>query len=284
MAEENNGDNNNNGDNGGNWFDAFPDDVKGWDEVTNSQTPDQFWQRITNHRQHIGQSIRIPTEDASAEDMQAFYDKLSNRAPNLMPTPEADNESAVGEIMKRLGLPEDVKGYGDIEGEGVAFNEGQLDQLKQLSHEAGLTKSQFAKLAQKIGENTLNETNALEDARNAATEELKNDWGMAAQDRLNETNTFLKQSGAPESIGEALANSSLDAATTKWLYELSKNVHETSEGSNQNNGNFNSGALDPYEAEQRIGEILGNSQHPYHRGDKRAQAKMHELMKAAGSM
>ena len=148
-------DNENGGENGGNWYDSFPAEVQQWDEVTNSQSPDQFWQRITNHRQHIGQSIRIPTEDASSEDMQAFYDKIAKRAPNLMPTPEADDENAVAEVYKRLGLPENATGYGDIEGDTVAFNEGQLDQLKQLAHEAGLTKSQFAKLAQKIGENTL---------------------------------------------------------------------------------------------------------------------------------
>ena len=277
-------DNENGGENGGNWYDSFPAEVQQWDEVTNSQSPDQFWQRITNHRQHIGQSIRIPTEDASAEDMQAFYDKIAKRAPNLMPTPETDDENAVAEVYKRLGLPEDVKGYGDIEGDTVAFNEGQLDQLKQLAHEAGLTKSQFAKLAQKIGENTLNDNNALEDARNAVINELKNDWGMAAEDRLKETNSFLKQSGAPDSIGEALANNNLDAATTKWLYELAKNVHETSEGSSQNNGNFNSNSLDPFEAQERITDILGNKNHPYHRGDKRAQEKMHNLMKAAGSL
>ncbi|MCK5714796.1 MAG: hypothetical protein KAH64_02455, partial [Nitrosomonadaceae bacterium] len=74
-----------------NWYDSFPESVQQWDEVQNSSGPEQFWQRITSHRQHIGQSIRIPSDEASADDMNAFYDKLQKRVPNLMPVPDIDD-------------------------------------------------------------------------------------------------------------------------------------------------------------------------------------------------
>lgn len=265
-----------------NWSDSFPDEVKQWDEVANSQSADQFWQRISSHRKHLGQSIRIPSEEASTEDMNAFYDKLQKRAPNLMPVPDQDDPDAVKAVFSRLGLPEEATQYGDIEDESLQFNEGQLDTLKGLAFNAGLTKSQFEALAKQVGAKTAEELQAAKEAQEAAQGTLKEQWGMTAEDKLKETKAFLERSNAPQNLVELMASNAVDAETTLWLHKLSEGMGENNEMSNQNNdAGGGNGTLAPYEAQERINEMLNNRQHPYHRGDARARSRMRELMAMA---
>ncbi len=264
-----------------NWYDSFPESVQQWDEVQNSSGPEQFWQRITSHRQHIGQSIRIPSDEASADDMNAFYDKLQKRVPNLMPVPDIDDPDGIKAVLTKLGMPENADSYGEIEGDQYKFAEGQLDKLKGLALNAGLTKSQFQKLAEQVGTTTAEELNAAEDFKTQTEAEIKETWGMAADERLKETTSFLKQSNAPENLINAMSNTDLDAATVMWLHSLAAGIGETQEGGNHPDNAPNNAALTPFEAQERIDEMLSNRQHPYHRGDKRARARMHELMAMA---
>lgn len=268
------------GNEGGNWFDSFPSEVQQWDEVKNSDGLDQFWQRITSHRKHLGQSIRIPGDDASLDDMNAFYDKLQNKVPGLMPAPDPTDETAMKAVFEKLGVPKEATEYADIEGEEYSFSEGQLDKIRALALNAGLTKSQFASLARQIGVERKAELEGLSEAQAAAQESLKKEWGLAAEDRLKETDAFLRQSGAPENLIEAMSSSDLDSNTIMWLHGLSQGISETREGANQAGG-AQTGELDPYEAQERINEILNNRDHPYHRGDPRSRSRMQKLMKQA---
>ena len=263
------------------WAANFPEEIRGWDEVKNSQNPEQFWQRITSHRQHIGQSIRVPSEDASVEDMNTFYEKLQKRAPNLMPVPSLDDADANAAVMKRLGVPEDKDAYGNIEGDEIAFQEGQLDTLKNLAFNAGLTPKQYEALAKQIGESTANDLSNLATQKTEATNKLKEEWGITTEDRLKETQDFLRQSQAPQNLIDAMSNTDLDADTTMWLHDMAKNIGESSEASAQKNSFEQSNKLDPYEAQLRINEMLNNREHPYHRGDERAREKMREYMSMA---
>jgi hypothetical protein len=58
------------------WKTSLPEPVQGWDEVKNSDTPDKFWDQVTNMRSHLGQSIRIPGQDAGDDDWKAFNEKM----------------------------------------------------------------------------------------------------------------------------------------------------------------------------------------------------------------
>lgn len=268
--------------NQGHWAESFPAEVQGWDEVTNSEGSEQFWQRIGSHRKHIGNSIRLPSEEASVEDMNTFYDKLQKRVPNLMPTPSLDDPDAVNAVMAKLGMPENATGYEDITGDDISFNDGQLDSLKELAMGAGLTKSQFNKLAKQVGLNTAGDMQKVTELQEAANTKLKEEWGMTAEDRLNEANNFLSQSNAPQSLIDAMSNKQLDADTTMWLHSLSQGMSESSEASGQNNGAPSDGKLTPYEAQERINEMLNNKEHPYHRGETKSRERMRELMVMAG--
>ncbi len=41
-------------DGGGEWYSSYPETVQAWDEVKNSDSPEKFWDQMTNMRSLIG--------------------------------------------------------------------------------------------------------------------------------------------------------------------------------------------------------------------------------------
>ena len=263
-----------------NWTDALPEQMRNLPEVERAKSFDSFLENMATTREYVSNAIRVPTENAGEADMQAFYEKLQKHAPNLMPTPDMSNPDSVTEALKRMGLPDDMKGYENIEGDAVSFVEGQFDTLKQWAHEAGLTRAQFQKLGQLIGADTYSQQSAHEAALKKELETISDEWGLSAEAKYKETMKFAKQSDAPESFINALENKQIDAATVFWLNNLAKASAESAEASGQDT-RTHSNTLTPYEAQQQIREIQMNRDHPYYNGDPKAQERMHELMRMA---
>ncbi len=263
-----------------NWTDALPEQMRNLPEVERAKSLDSFLENIATTREYFSNAIRVPTENAGEADMQTFYEKLQKHAPNLMPTPDMSNPDSVTEALKRMGLPDDMKGYENIEGDAVSFVEGQFDTLKQWAHEAGLTRAQFQKLGQLIGADTYSQQSAHEAALKKELETISDEWGLSAEAKYKETMKFAKQSDAPESFINALENKQIDAATVFWLNNLAKASAESAEASGQDT-RTHSNTLTPYEAQQQIREIQMNRDHPYYNGDPKARERMHELMRMA---
>jgi hypothetical protein len=104
-----------------NWADALPEQMRTLTEVERAKSLDSFIENMKTTREYVSNAIRVPTENAGEADMQAFYEKLQKHAPNLMPTPDMSNPDSVNEALKRMGLPDDMKGYEDIEGDAPAI-------------------------------------------------------------------------------------------------------------------------------------------------------------------
>lgn len=64
-----------------NWKNNVPEAVKDWDEFKNSETQEQFFDQMANHRKHLGQSIRIPSEEAGSDTWNQFHEKILNKVP-----------------------------------------------------------------------------------------------------------------------------------------------------------------------------------------------------------
>ena len=93
------------------WKATLPESLQSWDEVTNSDSPEKFWEQMSNQRKLIGDSIRIPSEEAGDDSWNAFNEKIMNKVPTLMRTPNSDDSDSINDVLKRLGKPEDVDGY-----------------------------------------------------------------------------------------------------------------------------------------------------------------------------
>lgn len=277
MTDENNS-NENNG-NEGEWQSALPEFARNWPEVQQAKDLESLFNSFGEQRSHLGRSIKIPGEDAGDSDWQEFNTKLMNKVPTLMQTPDLENQESVNALLKKLGRPDEAKDY-IFESDDVAFGDGKLEEMKVMALDLGLTKAQFKKLAENVGQQGQQILNDQADQNKSELSRIQEEWGLSAEAKYQETVNYAKQSNMPKHISEALANKQLDAETVFWLNSIAKN---SSEANNQdfNSGNSNGFSMTPSEAQSSINEILSNPEHGYHRGDKGARGRMHELMQMA---
>lgn len=259
------------------WQEAVPEFAREWNEVKGAENMEALFNRIGEQRTFIGNSIRIPTEDASPETVEEFNRKMIDKVPQLMKTPDLDDPDSINQLMQRLGMPENVEGYANVEGEDLKFKEGQMTELKTMALDLGLTKKQFEKLATKIGSEAGQNSSLQNDQIKAETDKLQTEWGLSAEAKYQQTLNFVKQAGAPQDLIDGLVNKQINAATVVWLNSLATGMSEQTNITSQPN-HASGAALSPDEAQSRINEMLSNSDHPYHRGDPAARKKMHELM------
>ena len=93
------------------WKGTLPDSVKDWNEVKEAKSADSFWEQMQNMRSFMGQSIRVPGEDASKDDKAAFNTKLMEKVPSLMQKPDFDNDEVMQAFYSQMGRPEEAEVY-----------------------------------------------------------------------------------------------------------------------------------------------------------------------------
>ena len=262
------------------WSNSAPEFARGWDQVKNSATQEDFYNRVGEMRSHMGNSIRIPGDDASDESRTEFKNKLLEKVPSLMNTPDFDNPESLADLTRRMGRPEEVAGYADVSGESVSFGEGQLAELKTIAMDLGLTKKQFEAFATKVG--TESAVNSQDHADKIKEEhgKIQTAWGLAAESKYLETVNFAKQAGAPQALLDGLEKRVIDSDTVMWLNTLAQGITEKSNISFQPN-NSSGNIMTPLEAKERMNEMRSDMNGPYQSGDESARKRMHELMRIA---
>lgn len=230
-----------------------------------------------------GSSIRVPGEDAGAEDMQAFYEKVSN-VKGLMRRPDADDKAAMDAFYTQLGRPETAEGYsssikeGDVP-KGSSFDENMMGQFKDTAHKLGLTKVQAEGIMEfelgRYDAATQQQSMQLEEARTLLQSQWGNEYsnkqtGVATVKRHYEGThpDHMRQLEEVAGTNPVLAMIMADAGTA-----LVEKGHVVS-------GIAYAGET-PDEAKEKIAEIRNNKEHPWHKGDSSAVAKMRKLYQAA---
>jgi len=249
------------------WANKLPDNIRGSKLVLDAKTEENFWKRIQDQQQYLGNSIQIPSSEASKEQWEEFAQKIKTRVPSLLSVPTGDSDDAYFEMFNKLGRPDAHDKY-DVKGiENLIIPDGELNALKQTAHESGLTQRQFMKLANKL--NKSHAENMATAGTNIAAEQkaLRTEWGEATDTRLEAVANFMQDSGAPEHAIAAFKAGRLPAQQVKWIYQMAARMGEgnplASAGS-QASGDSSKGVLTPYEANMRLEEIYANRDHPYH--------------------
>jgi len=249
------------------WASKLPESIRGSKLVLDSKTEENFWKRIQDQQQYLGNSIQIPSPEASKEQWEEFSQKIKTRVPNLLSVPTEDSEDAYLEMFNKLGRPDAHDKYDVKSIENFIIPEGELAMLKKTAHESGLTQRQFIKLANKL--NASHVENMATMGTNVAAEQksLRTEWGEATDQRLEVVANFMQDSGAPEHAIAAFKAGRLPAQQVKWIYQMASRMGEgnplASAGS-QAAGGGDKSALTPYEANMRLEEIYANRDHPYH--------------------
>lgn len=243
------------------WQQELPEKVRAWEEAKNADSAEKFWQQMENMRSHLGQSLRIPGPEAGEEDWQKFNKKLVEKVPTLMPSPNTEDPEQMQAVLRQLGAPESAAGY------NLELPE-QHQGLLELAHKHNLTRKQIGIIEELVGIDTAQREAASGDVK-ASQEALKSEWGAAHDERMQEVQSLLKSTDAPEAIIAMAQNGELRGDIAKWIYTVSQaaSVPEGSQVSTQ--GRTKTVAVTPMEARQRISEIRNNpafmdASHPDH--------------------
>jgi len=153
-------------------------DSKGFKSV------DDVVKSYANLEKMVGNSVRIPPADASAEAKQEFYDKIKDLDGVVV---KGDKD----EMYNKLGRPESADGYklqdvvnaemfDKVPGLGEEIND-----FKTIAHEIGLSEEQASKLVEmRMG--TLSGMEAQQDANREMSEKVLHElWGQDYDNRLN---------------------------------------------------------------------------------------------------
>lgn len=257
------------------WKANLPKEVQGWQEVQQSDSPEKFFDQMANMRKRMGQSIRVPGQDAGEEQLNEFYQNLQKRVPGLMRTPNPEDPESMEQVMRALGKPEDEQGY-TLED----ATEDELKDLRAMAKEVGMTKAQFKKFAQgMLGANKMSQQQLQQQIEREQIT-LKSDWGAATDERYENILNVAEATGASEQIINAIKTKTIDAKTAKWLYQLGKQL-----GGEAVQNHVQQKTMDPDEARENIEDILNNQQHPYwhasHPDHKKAVDKVINLHRLA---
>ena len=272
------------GDEGGgevSWRDSLSDDLKGSSALADVTDVASLAQQFVDQSSYLGSAIRVPSEDASKEDQQKFFDKVQKHAPHLMPRPEAGNQEQMDAVLTALGRPDESTGYESVEiPEGLNFGEDRMDAFKGLAHKHGLTKDQFnGVLGDVLAMDAQTQTD-MDAAVVTSRQAIEQEWGATFKDREAQAIAAAEATGAPEAIIQMAKEGKIGGDTLKWMHALASKIGGGEGNANHDSGN-NSGRMTPSEAEAQISDILNNRSHPYwdshHPDNKAAISKMMKL-------
>lgn len=267
------------GGDGNEFRDSLPEEIRGNSAFDNVKDLNDLATQYVNAQSFLGSSIRIPSENASDEDRQKFYDKVLNAAPNLMPKPNMEDSASVAAVYAALGRPADADTYAL---EGVELS----PEMKKAAHEAGLTQDQFKAVYQQFVQPSIDNNAAHLAQLKAGRDELAKEWGYAFQTKEQTAQALLQKTSAPTSLVEAAQKGELNADTLRWIDSLVTSIGK--EGLDLVNHGQGGGRMTPAEAKAQIAEIMNNRAHPYWNAadPQNAQAKQDvlDLHRIAGKM
>ncbi len=225
------------------WHDVLGPDAGNWDEVKNSENMEGFMSQMGNMRSLLGNSIRIPSEEAGAEDWSAFNEKLTSKVPGLLKIPDLDDSDGRKALYDKLGRPEKHEGYDPVD---------DMPDLREVAHEAGLSKRQY-EVMMKAAQGNQNEImDMVKENTQKSQIELKNKWGEAYPQRTQAIQNLINQTEAPQALKDMVAKGSLNGEMSEWLYGIVKQF-----GGEEAiiNDVTNQAMLDPGEAMEQADEI-----------------------------
>ena len=249
------------------WRDGLPDDIANHALVREAPDLASLAKQAIDMQSYQGQSIRIPSEHASAEEQAAFREKLRQHVPNLV---EADlsNPEAAREFQRRMGLPEEASGYQRPSFEapdGVELDYSMLDTFQPIAHKYGLTQAQFEGIAQEITAGNVAAGIQAQQAHIESMEGLQKEWGYAFESKMRNVRAVagILSEHIPGFDAERAG-----ASTLRALDAIAERLGpEGSSLSNEADGSGGQPVMTPREAEARRQEILRNREHPYWRAE-----------------
>ena len=220
------------------------EDLRGHKGLEKFESVDALANSYLNMESMQGNSLRIPSADASLEVKAESYKKVIARMPELMLRPNPDSPEQMQEYYTMLGVPDSMEGYSS---EGINLPTELLEELKTLAHSNHFTKTQWQGYVGKMAEMQGTTNQNAEDARMRMGAELKTEWGLAFEDRYGVVERHLEENPDAGRIED------MSPAQMKYFYNTSRSLIGTSQVNNQ--PMQHTGRFAPEELKARIKEI-----------------------------
>ena len=244
----------------GNWFDAFPEDVRGTVQTKGWASPLDAIQSYTNLEKFLGadksgRGLVIPKDDATPDEWGQVYD--------------------------RLGRPQSPDQY------KISMPDGAPPEFAQAAagkfHELGLNTKQAEGLAAWWNQQTETMLGARQTQTTQAAEmemaQLQQEWGKEFDVNIELGRRAARQVG----VDEATLSKLEEAMGTKWMLEhfstIGKGMGEDSFVDGSGGGKF---GMSPEAARVRINQLKSDPSwsNKYLSGDSDAKAELERLMRS----
>jgi hypothetical protein len=191
------------------WRASLPEDLRASPSLQDVSDVTTLAKRFVDTKSMVGNSLRVPSDDAGADQIEAFAQKLlENNHLGLMRKPTEEN---MGELYAALGRPDTPGGYEAPEG----TDPETFGVMASVAHELGLTKSQYEKLSAAHAELVGNHIQQTGAERAAGLGQLRGEWGGAYDEKISRVGQLVKAMGGHQGLEAALASNALDAQTLR---------------------------------------------------------------------
>ena len=228
--------------------------------LENFKSPEDFVKSYDSAQDMIRRSVRIPTQEASQEQMDEFYAKLE-QVPGVYRQPNPDDPEAVKAFNQRMGVPDSPDAYKYENPEGFQPNPEADAAFSRQAHELGLTPTQASKMRGYLVNDLVQARTHAEQQHNQAMEALNKEWGLAKEQNLKlaeDTGQVLSQkiNGLDDWLK---AGAGKNPMVIKLLAEVGKMGGE--EGAKPPMSTVN--AMSPADARAAISDMRNNPSHPF---------------------
>lgn len=237
------------------WMKDLPDELRANETLKQYKSIEDVAKGLVETKAMVGRSIRVPGENASADDRSAFIEDLTTKLPELMKRPADDDP----EFWKTFGTPESADKY-EVP-EGVTLPDGSEAVMRELFLKAKLSKKQASAMLSEMGERGKEVLQQSESQKLETEKALRGEWGAAFDERQRIADKVKEKFGVE--------------GDPRKLYELGK-VMMSGEAEFGDQPESES-KMSPAEAERQISEIMANPAH-WDQSDPRYPALMKRRM------
>ena len=162
----------------------------------------------------VGNSLgRAPDKDAGPDAWQAWANSLIEKTDGkVMLKPDFTQEEQTQEFYRTIGKPEKMEDYENPE--DSSLDDGTAAQLRELGFKHNLTKAQMKGFMSDLSGLQKQTLTNLEEARTLNMKSLQDEWGMAAEARIEAAHKVL------EEFPDGRSSDNLTPSEIKALYKV----------------------------------------------------------------
>lgn len=260
MAE---GDGGGGGGQGESWRDELPDDLKANPSLIDVPDVATLAKNFVETKAMVGNSFRLPGEDAGEEDWTKFHTNLMEKVPSLMFKPKADDKDGMEKIYDQLGRPEKSDAYEipTIEDKGVKLDMSLAEEFKGIAHKYGLNQKQFDGVVKGLTGVSVTKAAEIGALVDADVQKLITEWGSAYEKNLKLAIAGAERTKAPVKLVSLLKSGKPPSDLAKYFHGVATTLGD-GEGNPLVHDSGTGEVMTPNEAKLMMSEMRRNKEHP----------------------